>query len=250
VPPPIDVAAGTANVIAMRQPLTIAVAQPPCVPYDIAVNATTHAGVIRSAAARVVVFPELSLTGYELDAVPITADDPRLMPIVRACAEAGSVALVGAPVAAADGRRHLAVLAVGDGPVRVAYRKMCLGGSEPEHFTPGDTPAVLEVDGWRLGVALCKDTGDAGHTSRTVGSGIDAYVAGLVDTADWVTVQEDRARRITTAHRVWVAFASFAGPTGGEYAVTAARSRIWDPDGRVVADAGTAVGAVASATLR
>jgi predicted amidohydrolase len=40
----------------MREPLTIAVAQPPCRPYDVAVNAETHAGVIRSADARVVVF--------------------------------------------------------------------------------------------------------------------------------------------------------------------------------------------------
>jgi hypothetical protein len=62
----------------MREPLVIAVAQPLCVPYDAAVNAVTHAATVRSAGARVVVFPELSLTGYELDAPAITAEDPRL----------------------------------------------------------------------------------------------------------------------------------------------------------------------------
>lgn len=67
---------------------------------------------------------------------------------------------------------------------------------------------------------------------------------------DEVTVQEERARRIATGHRLWVAFASFAGPTGGPFRQTAARSRIWGPDGRVVADAGTVTGAVAVATLR
>jgi hypothetical protein len=36
----------------------------------------------------VVVFPELSLTGYELDAPAITVEDPQLAPIVEACAEA------------------------------------------------------------------------------------------------------------------------------------------------------------------
>ena len=82
----------------MREPLVIAVAQPPCTPYDIAVNAATHAATVRSVGARVVVFPELSLTGYELDAPAIDAGDLRLVPIVEACASAGSVALVGAPV--------------------------------------------------------------------------------------------------------------------------------------------------------
>ena len=62
----------------LREPLVIAVAQPLCVPYDVAVNAVTHAATVRSAGARVVVFPELSLTGYELDAPAITAEDPRL----------------------------------------------------------------------------------------------------------------------------------------------------------------------------
>lgn len=48
----------------MREPLPIAVAQPLCVPYDVAANAAAHAAAVRSAGARVVVFPELSLTGY------------------------------------------------------------------------------------------------------------------------------------------------------------------------------------------
>jgi predicted amidohydrolase len=41
----------------------------------------THAATGCSAGARVVVFPELSLTGYELDAPAITVEDPRLAPI-------------------------------------------------------------------------------------------------------------------------------------------------------------------------
>jgi predicted amidohydrolase len=58
----------------MREPLRIAVAQPVCVRHDVAGNAVRHARVVRSARARVVVFPELSLTGYELDAASIAAD--------------------------------------------------------------------------------------------------------------------------------------------------------------------------------
>ena len=56
----------------MREPLTIAVAQPLSMPYDVAANALAHAAAVRAAGARVVVFPELSLTGYELDAPAIT----------------------------------------------------------------------------------------------------------------------------------------------------------------------------------
>src|SRR5437868_6081528 len=96
----------------MRASLTIAVAQPVVTSHDVAANAVAHADAVRSAGARVVVFPELSVTGYELETTPIEASDPRLCPIVRACAETGSIALVGAPITGA----YIAMLAVdGDG---------------------------------------------------------------------------------------------------------------------------------------
>jgi hypothetical protein len=143
-----------------RAPLRIAVAQPLCVSYDVAVNAAIHAAMVRRAGARVVIFPELSLTGYELDAPAITVDDPLLAPILESCAEAGTLALVGAPVQGEAGRSHIAMLAVDSAGATVAYHKMWLGAAEADRFAPGSKPAVLDVDGWRLGLAICcKDTG-------------------------------------------------------------------------------------------
>jgi hypothetical protein len=73
----------------------------------------------------------------------VPVDDPRLTPLVDACAEAGTLALAGAPVTG----DHIGVLAVTGGGVTVAYRKMWLGGVEAQRFRPGDTPGVLDVDG-------------------------------------------------------------------------------------------------------
>jgi predicted amidohydrolase len=234
----------------MREPLVIAVAQPLCMPYDIAVNAATHAATVRSVGARVVVFPELSLTGYELDAPAIEAGDLRLVPIVEACASAGSVALVGAPVRVEAGRSHIALLAVDGAGVTLAYHKMWLGTDECTRFTPGGTPAVLDLDGWRLGLAICKDTGVPQHATDTAALGIDAYVAATLKSAEEAGLQAERARRVATHHRVWVAVASFAGSTGGGFAHAAGRSSILTPDGVVIAQAGPQPGAVARATLR
>jgi predicted amidohydrolase len=70
----------------------------------------------------VVVFPELSLTGYELDADAVGPDDEALTPIVEACTEMQSIALVGAPVPGDGGRIHIGTLQVSDAGVTVAYR--------------------------------------------------------------------------------------------------------------------------------
>jgi predicted amidohydrolase len=233
-----------------REPLSVAAAQPRCVPYDVAANAEAHAAIVRSARARVVVFPELSLTGYELDAPAITADDPRLRPIVQACAQTGSVALVGAPVRGEEGQSHIAMLAVEGIGASLAYRKLWLSTTESQRFTPGSKPTVLIVDGWRLGIALCKDTGVPQHAADTAAVGMDVYVAGTVKSADEADLQDERARRVATEYGVWVAVASFAGSTGGGFDKTAGRSCIWAPDGNPIDRAGAEPDAVASATLR
>jgi predicted amidohydrolase len=259
----------------MREPLMVAVAQPPCVAHDVAANARAHASAISSAGARVVLFPELSLTGYELDAAPVDPGDERLQPIVAACADTGTVALAGAPVTGASTANvpvtrvpatgaptsdnskknearpvFIGVLAIDSGGVSVAYRKMWLGEEEARRFSPGPAPAKLTVDGWRLGLAVCRETGVAQHAADTAALGIDAYLAGTVMAPDEAEMQNERGRRISTGHHLWVALASFAGPTGGGYDQTAGRSGIWAPDGTQVSAAGPRPGAVSRALLR
>jgi predicted amidohydrolase len=197
----------------------------------------------------VVVFPELSLTGYELDAPSIRADDPRLAPIVEASAETGTIALAGAPVRGDVGREHIAMLAVDGTGARVAYRKMYIHDSE-ERFSPGDGPAVLDVGGWRLGLAICRDTRFSEHDAATAMLGMDVYVAAVLDHAEQAHVPAERARRVAADRRVWVATASFAGSTGGGFDRAAGGSAIWAPDGGTLAQAGAEPGELARATLR
>jgi predicted amidohydrolase len=230
-----------------REPMALAVAQPSCRAYDVAANADQHAAAVRTAAARVVVFPELSLTGYQLDAPALRLDDPRLAAIVEACAETGTLALAGAPLPGEAGREHLAMLAIDGTGVTVAYCKVSLDGAE-SRFAPGE-PAMLVVDGWRLGLGICRDTGIAQHAADTAALGIDAYVAGVLMHSDEAQVQDARGRRMATELGVPVAFASFAGATGGGYTSTAGRSAIWAPNAAVLAQAGPDPGDLARATL-
>jgi predicted amidohydrolase len=108
----------------------------------------------------------------------------------------------------------------------------------------------------RLAVAqpLCRSHDVAGnaerHAAATVARGADAYLAGVLESADDAAVPEERARRIATTHGVWVAVASFAGATGGGYPRAAGGSGIWSPAGMAVARAGTGIGELVTATLQ
>jgi predicted amidohydrolase len=105
------------------------------------------------------------------------------------------------------------------------------------------------VDGWRLGLAICKDVSVPQHQVDTAALGVDAYVAGTVMSADERDLQDERARRIAERYGMWVAIASFAGATGGGYTECAGRSGLWSADGALAVQAGTEPGAVVSALL-
>lgn len=232
----------------MRPALSVAAVQPACTAHDVTGNARVHAEAVRDADARVVLFPEMSLTGYELDAEAVGLDDVALGVIVQACGATGSLALVGAPVQE-SGRTFIAMLGIDATGVRVVYRKTRLAGAEPARFHPGDGPTVLEVGGWRLGLGICADTGSAQHVVGTAALGVDAYLAGLVHRPEELPEQEARAVVIARTCRAHVVFASFAGPTGDVFSATAGSSAIWSPDGVAVARTGPDPDGRARATL-
>jgi predicted amidohydrolase len=107
----------------------------------------------------------------------------------------------------------------------------------------------VTVDGWRVGLGICKDTGVAAHTDGTAALGVDVYVAGLVHAPDELAEQDARGLRIAAACDAYVAFASAAGPAGGGYDATAGTSTIWSPAGDVLARATGAPGGHAGAVL-
>jgi predicted amidohydrolase len=218
-----------------RAPLALAVAQPTA-------DAESHAALVRQSGARVVVFPELSLTGYRYDAAPVSFSS--LAPVVDACAEAGAIALVGAVVEGPS----IAMLRVDGSGVSVAYRKVFVAEGEQPHFKAGDGPAVIDVDGWRIGLGICFDTCNAEYWETTQALGVDVFAAGVLDTPDELWTQDERISQFRPAGAA-VAFASYAGSTGEGYDTCAGGSRIWNADGVVVAQAGPDVNEVATATL-
>jgi predicted amidohydrolase len=215
----------------MSKYLTVAVVQPQSTLGDVGANVEAHAAAVTEADARVVVFPELSLTGYSIEAEPIAPTDARLAPIVAACEASGSIAFVGAPISGSNGAVFIAILAIDAGGASAVYRKMWLGGDEPTRFTAGVEPSVVDVDGWRLGLAICKDTRIAEHAEAVAALGIDVYIGGICESADAHAEPERRARVVADRFGIWVALASFAGPTGGGFDATAGRSGVWRPDG-------------------
>ena len=139
--------------------LIIAAAQSTSVPGDVARNVAHHlrfGTIAAERGAQLLVFPELSLTGYELTIARSNAvrpDSPDLDPLRHLATHAHMTMVVGAPMLNDQDELHIAAFAIRpDGSV-LTYTKEYVHQSEEGVFKSGPGgPALLVEDAllrWR-----------------------------------------------------------------------------------------------------
>ncbi|WP_036371883.1 carbon-nitrogen hydrolase family protein [Micromonospora sp. ATCC 39149] len=234
-----------------REPLRVAAAQIEAAGGDLAGNAAAHVAAIASAAtrgARLVVFPELSLCGYDYPLLAadvarceVEVGDPVLRTVGQACRAHTVTAVVGGCARRADGWAIAAFVVGPDGAVAATYHKRHLDADEREVFVAGHTDTIVQVRGWRLGLGVCYDASFPEHARGLALAGADAYlVPGAFTVGD-----SDHRRGVYFPARAlentsYVVFANYAGAHGGwRYA---GHSAVYGPDGGALAAAGTAAG--------
>ena len=134
------------------------------------VNLATHHGLLgeaREAGADLVVFPELGLTGYQLQdlasEVAMRLDDPRLAEL--AGATRGLSAVVSFVEESADHRLFIAAALIEDGEIRHVHRKLYLPTyglfDERRFFAAGRRPAggAVAARGRRRASACARTSG-------------------------------------------------------------------------------------------
>ena len=225
----------------LSTPLRIAAAQSPSVPGDLARNVQKHLAFVRAAVyerVQVLVFPELSLTGYEphlLAAHVLSPDHSALAPLRQAATDHAITLVVGAPAAPVVDGAHPAigawVLAPGGGVA--LYRKRHLHASESQFASAGTEDAQVQLlAGEPTAMAVCSDITHPEHAQAACNAGAALYAAGAVISAKGYgpesALLEGYARDLGMA----VLLANYSGRTGGY--VSAGRSAFWAPGGRCV----------------
>ncbi|NUT50581.1 MAG: carbon-nitrogen hydrolase family protein, partial [Saccharothrix sp.] len=187
--------------------------------------------------AGLLLFPLLSLTGYDLDRLDwVTDDDPRLDVVREAGRDRGVAVVVGAAWSGSDGRRLLASVALSpDGGVEVTG-KQYLSRAEREVFEPGGFTPPLVVGGWRVALAVCYDAAAPAHAVEVARRGADVYAVSALYTEGQETRLEVHPAARAMDHRMYALVANLADAGPGWR--SCGGSGVWHPDGRRVAQAG------------
>lgn len=221
----------------------VAAAQTVVAKGDIAANVARHVALAEQAAhagARLVLFPELSLTGYEpalAAQLALSPDDVRLAPLRDVATRDGIVIVAGAPLAHPGGQPLIAALTFyPDGAVDT-YAKQYLHAGEETAFAAGHGGATLDIAGNRVALAVCAEIAHAGHAAAAARAGAQLYAASVLVSVNGYAADAALLQGYAATHGMPVLMANHGGVTGGWD--SAGRSALWDErGGLVVAAAG------------
>lgn len=230
---------------------SIAAAQTMPIRGDVDANIDHHIELGHAAAdrqAQVLVFPELSLTGYELDLAPELAfseRDPRLAPLVTLASATRMTLVVGAPVRMAS-RLHIGAFIIGPGGAVDVYTKQRLGAfpasaspdgvvppAEATVFRHGDRNPLIHVGDNTAVVAICADLNAPSHPEEAAERGATIYLASTFIIPPDLEQDAARLRAYARRHDMVVAAANYGGPSGGLPA--AGGSAVWSGRGELLA---------------
>ncbi len=132
--------------------------------------------------ADLVVFPELTLTGYPPEDLLLRPELIRRCEaaLARLCSEVRGVTLVlGYPKAGLGGLYNVAGV-IRDGALIAEYAKQHLPNyrvfDEKRYFRPGSAPCVFEHSGLRIGLTVCEDIWEEGPTRQAAEAGAQILI--------------------------------------------------------------------------
>ena len=217
--------------------LMLAAAQAPSKRGDLDRNVAEHLRFIDAAGSMgvdLLVFPELSLTGYEPDsasAQPLSREDPSIEPLRKAAMKHDMYVLIGGPLQSGVEKPFLAAFLLSSGPT-ICYAKMHVHESEQPYFASGVQSCTVDVRGSTIGVAVCADTGFPSHAAEAAACGAQLYVASVMKTESEFAAHAEKLAGYALRHQMAVLTSNYAGVSGGS--VSAGRSGFWDERGRLV----------------
>lgn len=216
--------------------MRIAVAQTRSIKGDIAANVAHHKTLVALAIshqADVIIFPELSLTGYEPDlaaALATTITDARLNEL-QALADAGNISIgAGIPLIAPNGTT-ISMIVLHPHTAPQIYHKHYLHADELPYFVSGTNTQKDGTIHGNIALAICYELSVPAHSRDAAGNGAKYYIASAAKNKDGVAKAHQVLSGIAASYGMTVLLSNSVGPS--DNFIGAGNSAIWLPNGKL-----------------
>ncbi|QKX04958.1 carbon-nitrogen hydrolase family protein [Aquimarina sp. TRL1] len=197
-------------------------------------NILTHERMIRQASqagADIILFPELSLTGYELAlAKELCFDigDARLHRLHELANEHHIITIIGAPYIE-EGELYIASFVLYPDGTTDVYKKQYLHDGEENYVSSGDEGLLIDYEGERIYNAICADISKEAHPEKAFKHKATVYLASVLITPGGYEADEVLLKRYAMNYNLTVMMSNHGGPSGGYE--SAGKSAVWSSKG-------------------
>jgi predicted amidohydrolase len=219
--------------------MRIALAQIRSKPGDVDSNIATHRKFTEHAIdhqADVIVFPELSITGYEPTLARTKmrdAMDWRLTEFQR-LSDSGTIQICfGAPLVGLTAPK-IAAITVRPGQTQCCYSKMHLHADERPYFESGTEYTGVLPCKMPLGLAICYELSIPVHVETVFEHGAKVYVASVAKSAVGAANAMTHLKQTATEKNCYALMVNAVGPS--DNFVSSGRSAVWNPRGDLLAE--------------
>ncbi|MBP1675829.1 MAG: Nitrilase/cyanide hydratase and apolipoprotein N-acyltransferase [Bacteroidetes bacterium] len=217
--------------------MRVAVAQIKAIKGNVDKNIENHLRWIKQAIrnnADMLVFPELSVTGYEPDlAVNLATnqDDSRLDEIQSLSDKNGITIGVGLPTKN-ESDTLVSMIIIQPHKERITYSKQYLYPPEEPIFKAGKNPLVLNFETEIVSPAICYETSNKAHCEFAKRNKATVYIASVLSSINGIDTELKKLSDIAKNNNLVTFMANYVGESGGYQC--AGKSSVWDTTGELI----------------
>lgn len=182
-----------------------------------------------------IVFPEMSLTGYaRASAAELALDekDERLAGLHQLSDEKGITIVAGAPINV-SGKLHIGSFILQPGKETTIYTKQYLHSGEEQFFTPNvKMNPIISVKEERLSFAICADIANTVHPYNAARNKTTVYVTSLFYTPEDIAEGYEQLSKYAKQYSMGVLMANYGGPSNNFE--SGGQSAYWNANGTLV----------------
>ncbi len=218
--------------------MKFAVAQVQSFKGDIEANVRQHINAITIAAgnsAAFIVFPELSITGYEptlAGRLAMNQYDTRLHSFQQSSDELNIHIAVGIPTRDELGI-HISMVIFQPGKERLVYSKKYLHKDEEPYFSSGTNFPTVNINGKKIALAICYELSVPEHSLAAMNAGAEIYLASVAKTAEGVESASRTLGETAKRYQIPAIMCNAIGPA--DNFINAGSSAVWNCNGQLIA---------------
>lgn len=217
--------------------MKICIAQTNPIKGNIPKNIENHKKLIKLAIQNdgdIIIFPELSLTGYEPELakeLATTQDDERFDEFQKISDSNKIIIGIGLPTKNKQGT-CIGMALFQPSKSRMTYSKEYLHPGEEHYFVTGKNLAPITVKNNKLAFAICYETSIPEHSEKAFNNGANVYIASVLNSINGIEKDINRISDIAKKHKMVAVMANFVGKSGNYDC--AGKSSAWNNEGVLI----------------